>query len=181
MTTDHAEMVAPGTIRLERMLPGPIERIWEYLTDSEKRGTWFASGAMDLRVGGKVELIFRNNSLTENDVPPPAKYAKYGDCTTMEGTVTVFEPPHRLAYTWHELEHNIEDSEVTFELETVGDRVRLVLTHRGLSRTDLVPVSSGWHGHLDILIARTEGFEPAGFWATAIRLEEEYGERYAES
>src|SRR5205814_4406784 len=42
-----------ATVRLERMLPGPIERVWAYLTDSEKRKTWFASGIFDLRVGGK--------------------------------------------------------------------------------------------------------------------------------
>ena len=26
------------TVRLERLLPGPIERVWTYLTDPEKRG-----------------------------------------------------------------------------------------------------------------------------------------------
>ena len=34
----------PGTVRLERLLPGPIERVWAYLTESAKRATWFAAG-----------------------------------------------------------------------------------------------------------------------------------------
>ena len=38
------------TIWMKRLLPGPIERVWDYLTDSTKRGKWFASGKMDLRV-----------------------------------------------------------------------------------------------------------------------------------
>jgi hypothetical protein len=29
-------LIEPGTIRFERILPGPIERVWDYLTDSEK-------------------------------------------------------------------------------------------------------------------------------------------------
>ena len=41
---DYAVATNPTTVRIERSLPGPIERAWEYLTDSEKRGKWFASG-----------------------------------------------------------------------------------------------------------------------------------------
>ena len=26
-------LVEPGTVRLERLLPGPVERVWAYLTD----------------------------------------------------------------------------------------------------------------------------------------------------
>ena len=68
---DYGKVIAPGTVRLERLLPGPIERVWDYLTDSQKRGMWLAAGAMELRVGGRVEHIFRNGALTENDDPPP--------------------------------------------------------------------------------------------------------------
>ena len=34
-----------------RILPGPIEKIWDYLWDGEKRGEWFATGAMPTKVG----------------------------------------------------------------------------------------------------------------------------------
>ena len=33
-------------VRFERLLPGPIERVWAYLTESDKRSLWLASGAM---------------------------------------------------------------------------------------------------------------------------------------
>ena len=43
--------------RLERLLPGPIERVWAYVTESDKRATWLAGGEMELRVGGKVHAV----------------------------------------------------------------------------------------------------------------------------
>ena len=55
------KFTSPAEIRIVRTLPGPIERIWEYLTDSEKRARWFASGPMEQRVGGKVRLVTRDN------------------------------------------------------------------------------------------------------------------------
>ena len=33
---EPAQFPAPGEIRIMRTLPGPIERIWTYLTDPEK-------------------------------------------------------------------------------------------------------------------------------------------------
>src|SRR5205814_2648117 len=59
-----------ATVRLERMLPGPIERVWAYLTDSEKRKTWFAGGVFDLRVGGRAELHFDHSLLSAEKSPP---------------------------------------------------------------------------------------------------------------
>ena len=34
---DYGELIEPTTLRIQRLLPGPIERIWAYLTDSELR------------------------------------------------------------------------------------------------------------------------------------------------
>ena len=57
------------TLRIRRVLPGPIERVWAYLTESEKRGRWLAAGPMELRVGGRVELTFRNTDLSAHAEP----------------------------------------------------------------------------------------------------------------
>lgn len=178
-TNGYAVVTAPGTVRLERILPGPIERVWEYLTDSEKRGSWLGSGEMDLRVGGRVELIFHNNALTENDEPPPAKYAQYAEEKRMVGRITACDPPRLLGYTWPE--ESGEDTEVSFELTPDGDHVLLVLTHRRLSsRDDMIAVSGGWHAHLGTLADRLSDRTPAGFWASFKRLEAEYRERIPE-
>lgn len=171
----YAVFTGPATVRLERLLPGPIERVWSYLTDSNKRATWLAAGEMDLRVGGHVEHIFHNNGLTQNDDPPPEKYAQYGDESRMTGQITAIDPPRLLAYTWAE---DTGDSEVRFELTPVADKVRLVLTHSELTeRSVKVGASGGWHAHLDILAARLNDETPDGFWRSFNRLEAEYEER----
>ena len=36
----YGERIDDTTVRFERLLPGPIERVWEYLTDGDKRATW---------------------------------------------------------------------------------------------------------------------------------------------
>lgn len=174
--TDYGHVTEPGTLRIERILPGPIERVWNYLTDSEKRGTWLASGVLEPRVGGRVEHIFRNSELSSQSDPAPAKYAHLGDESRMHGRVTAYEPPRLLSYTWSE-ESDV-DSEVTFELSPLGEQVRLVLTHRRLGTRDtMISVGAGWHTHLGILAARLDGREPAPFWATHMRLEDEYEQR----
>ena len=52
-TADRGTITEAGTIRFERLLPGPIERVWAYLTESDKRAKWLAAGDMDLRPGGE--------------------------------------------------------------------------------------------------------------------------------
>lgn len=172
---DYGTVTAPGTVRIERMLPGPIERVWAYLTESGKRGVWLAAGDMDLRVGGRVELVFRNSELTENDEPPPAKYADIAGEARMRGTITACNPPRLLSYTWGEA---YGESEVCFELTPRTEEVLLVVTHRRLAtRESMVSVAGGWHAHLGILADRLAGRTPPGFWATHTRLEAEYERR----
>lgn len=176
MNASYATLVAPGTVRIERTLPGPIERIWAFLTESDKRAQWLAAGEMELRIGGSVEHVFRNSELTENDEPPPAKYAEYGTESRMHGRITACEPPRLLAYTWGE--PSGENSEVRFELSADGDDVLLVLVHSRLpNREEMLSVAGGWHTHLDILVDRLNGRIPPGFWATHTRLEAEYEQR----
>lgn len=40
--TGYGEKIAEESIRFERLLPGPIERVWAFLTESDKRGQWLA-------------------------------------------------------------------------------------------------------------------------------------------
>ena len=75
-TADHGVITEAGSIRFERLLPGPIERVWDYLVDFDKRGTWLASGPMDARAGGEYEYVWRNAGLSGRDDPTPEKYAK---------------------------------------------------------------------------------------------------------
>jgi uncharacterized protein YndB with AHSA1/START domain len=159
------------TLRIRRLLPGPIERVWAYLTESDKRGRWLASGPMALHVGGRVELTFHNSDLSAHAEQPPDKYKEY-EGAGFEGRVTRCDPPRVLSYTWG------DSSEVTFELSPQGEKVLLVLTHRRMpDRTAMVLFGSGWHTHLAILVDHLSGREPRPFWSTHARLEAEYEKR----
>jgi uncharacterized protein YndB with AHSA1/START domain len=163
------------TVCIRRVLPGPIERVWAYLTESEKRGRWLASGPMELHVGGRVELNFRNAELTPHAEPTPEKYKGRGECASVHGRITRCDAPRLLSYTWG---GPSGESEVTFELTPQGEDVMLVLTHRRLgNRGAMVSVAGGWHTHLGILLDQLEGREPRPFWSTFEPLEAEYERR----
>lgn len=169
--------IAPeaATVRLERMLPGPIERVWAYLTESDKRGKWFASGPMELRPGGKLEFQFHNSKLSSHPEPTPEKYQQYEGMTST-GQVIRCEPPHVLSFNWDEEKGG--QSEVTFELTERKEKVHMVITHRRLrNRSEMVGVASGWHAHVAILIDYLEEREPGPFWSVMEKLEAEYDQR----
>jgi uncharacterized protein YndB with AHSA1/START domain len=168
---DYGTITAAGAIRFERLLPGPVERVWAYLTESDKRGKWLANGAVEPRVGGQIELHFRHADLSPQKEPVPEKYKQYENGAGFTAEVTRWEPPRLLSHTW------TEGSEVTFELTPQGEQVLLVLTHRRLSPTDMLDVSGGWHTHLDILVDNLNDRVPRPFWSTHARLEREYERR----
>jgi len=145
---DYGVVTAPDAVRLECILPGGIERVWSYLTESDKRGSWLASGEMELLVGGDVEHIFRKSGRFEHEDAP--KHWPVPGETRMRGFVIACEAPRLLAYTWGS--HWSRRSEVSFELTPGSDNVLLVLTHRRLANRDEV-TSAGrrWHTHLRLL------------------------------
>lgn len=170
---DYGVVTEAGSVRFERVLPGPIERVWSYLTDSDKRGTWLAAGAMDLRPGAKVELTFRNSELSAEKEAPP-KFKKHDGAHTTTWCVVRCEKPRLLVCTWP---MQIGETEVAFELSERGKDVVLVLTHRRLDRATMLMVGPGWHAHLGIMEDRLRGAEPRPFWTTFTRLEAEYAAR----
>jgi uncharacterized protein YndB with AHSA1/START domain len=50
----YGEMIEPTTLKIQRMLPGSVERVWDYLTKSELRRQWFAAGDMEMKTGTRV-------------------------------------------------------------------------------------------------------------------------------
>lgn len=172
----YGELLDTGTVRFERLLPGPIERVWSYLVESDKRALWFCGGETELRVGGRIDLHFHNSTLSgRGDIEPPERHRKYQGKVSFTGAVTRCEPPFVLSHTWV---FGDEMSEVCYELTEQGDSVLLVLTHSRLeSGATVLSVSSGWHTHLDILVALLEGRRPGHFWKTMVELESEYEER----
>ena len=165
-----------GTIRFERLLPGPIDRVWDYLTDSEKRGRWLATGPLEQRAGGTVELRFRHADLSPIVEETPERYKEMEGGMTMTGQVIRCDPPRLLSFSWGGLP--AKGSEVTFELEPRGDNVLLTLTHRRLTAgAEMLSVSGGWHAHLAILADNLNGVTPRPFWSTHATLEAAYRQR----
>lgn len=69
MPDAYGRLVEPTTLKIERLLPGPIDRVWAYLTQSELRRRWLASGEMRLAPDAPFELVWRNDELSD----PPGR------------------------------------------------------------------------------------------------------------
>jgi uncharacterized protein YndB with AHSA1/START domain len=173
MTDDYGKSIAKDTVRIERLLPGPIERVWDYVTQSDKRAKWLAAGTMELRVGGAVNLQFMHADLTPHQETIPDRYKDMDSGHQFAGTVTQCDPPRLLSFTW-----NNETSEVKFELTPQDSRVLLVITHTRLrDRDEMACVAAGWHTHLGILEDNLQDKTPRPFWSVVERLELEYLQR----
>ncbi|MDZ7693941.1 MAG: SRPBCC family protein [Balneolaceae bacterium] len=161
---NFGELTDSGTIRFECLLPGPIERVWAYLTESEKKEKWLAAIDIDLKVGGKVYLQFHHKNLTEDKDPFPEKYKDLENGACFTGEVTACKPPGLLSYTWSE--ESGASSEVTYELfPKEDDSVLLLLNHRRLgdNQDQIIGAAAGWHTHLGILADRLAGRAPKAF------------------
>jgi uncharacterized protein YndB with AHSA1/START domain len=165
----YGVVTEPATLKIERLLPGPIERVWAYLTESDLRRQWLAAGEMDMRIGAPLELVWRNDELTD---PPGQRPPGSPEEHRMQSRVIELDPPRKLVIGWG------ASGEVSFELERQGGGVLLTLIHRRVpDRAMLLNVSAGWHVHLDILEARASGTDPAPFWDSVSRLKPEYDRR----
>jgi len=176
---DQYAQLKPGEVRIVRTLPGPIERVWEFLTDPEKRSRWFAGGPMEPRVGGKVVLHFRHANIAPDETPPEPLKEYHDPGNTIEGKVTRWEPPRALAYTFGWSGQSV----VTFELTPQGKEVLLVLSHR-VAGEDLQYVAGfagGWHTHLAQLIAILADAPRPPFWPMHQELRAAYAKMLSSS
>lgn len=164
------DLEAGHTLRLQRRLPGPIERVWDYLTRSELRQQWLASGVMeDLRPGASFELVWRNDELSDSPAERPEGFSAESRATC---TVLAAQAPRLLRYRWPDV------GEVCFELAAVGDEVLMTITHSGLAGERLLlNVCAGWHAHLARMVALVEGQRPPSLWATWTLLRADYARR----
>lgn len=165
----YGTLIGPDTLQIQRLLPGPIERVWSYLVDSELRKLWFADGQVELVEGAPFELVWRNDERAgakgkrPNDVP---------EVHRMQSRIIEFDAPRKLVIAWS------NTGNVTFQLEPRGEGVLLTLTHAGFqTRSGLIGHSAGWHAHLDVLEALAFEREAPAFWSHVEALRGEYGDR----
>ena len=162
-------VIEPGTVKLERLLPGPIERVWAYITESDKRAKWLAAGEFDLRVGGKVVLKWDHSKLANNGSVPSENEGR--GVGQFDGVITRIEPNRVLAHTWPK--HGAH-GEVTYELSPRGKDVLLTIVHRRLDMDSAAGVMCGWDVHTGILEDVLKGVEPRPFWKTHSKVKAEY-------
>lgn len=172
---NYGKLIDTNALQFERILPGPIERVWEYLVDGSKRALWFAGGSTDLVPNGKMELIFRNSQLGSVPEPTPEKFREFGDGYVSEAIVLKISKPNLLVIQWEGI--------VTFELKETDDGlVQLILTHEKLKEdpNTRIQTLAGWHTHLNILDNRLNNQEVNGFWSMYNKLESEYDQQINE-
>jgi uncharacterized protein YndB with AHSA1/START domain len=162
----HGVLAPDKSLRIQRRLPGPIERVWSYLTDGELRRQWLASGSMPPQAGDTFELVWRNDDLSSSPAERPDGFSAESRavCQLLE-----LDAPRRLRYLWPDV------GEVCFELEPLADEVLLTVTHHRLSGERLIlNVCAGWHAHLAVLVALLEGTPPPSLWRTWKQLRDDY-------
>ena len=164
-----------GVLRMERILPGPIERVWAYFVEPEKRATWMAGGTAARAPGDKIELHFNHIQLSGERAPE--RFSAFNERVQAVSHVIRIEPPKLLVMSWDD--GGAAESEVSFEFTPQGDKAtRLVLTHRLLpDRAQLLSHSSGWHTHLDVLEDVLNERSPRPFWTNFLQREASYEER----
>lgn len=165
----YGVLIGPDTLRIQRLLPGPIERVWSYLVDSELRKLWFAEAEFEPVAGESFELVWRNDERAGAKSPRPDDVSEEH---RMQSEVIIADAPRKLVIAW------ANTGNVTFELEPQGEAVLLTLTHAGFqTRSSLIGHSAGWHAHLDVLESLAFHREPKDFWPHLVALRGEYGER----
>ncbi|HXW28338.1 MAG TPA: SRPBCC family protein [Xanthobacteraceae bacterium] len=138
--SDEAQLNKVSMVRFERRLPLPIERVWQFLTDTARLPEWFGHGSIEPGLGGAVSLMGGH----------------------IRGVITQWNPPWQLGYTWNVFDVGGEQSHypqsyLCFELQPREDTVLLVLTHLPVLERFEKQTAMGWHSFVDMLGAAVRG------------------------
>ena len=143
MTDDTEEL---GTIkrvnseyvaRLERLLEHDQRAVWAMLTEPSRMVEWLAPGEIELRKGGAAKLNFVDSGIV------------------IDSTVTEFEEPSLLEYSWSG--PGEPSRPIRWELQAAPGATRLILTLTTPGDEDIARSCAGWEAHLMMLLAAIEG------------------------
>jgi len=159
MKEDFGTQLENGSLRFVRDLPGPIERVWDYLVDPEKRALWFCGGETGQKPGDPFTLKFDHESLT--DEPVPDSHAGLRGGVEMGAEIVTLESPNLFVFRWVS-----DGKETRIELQEAEGRVQLVLIQTPpVELAQVQGMAAGWQSHLGLLIDHLTGDTPRGFWS----------------
>jgi uncharacterized protein YndB with AHSA1/START domain len=123
------------TLRFERRLAHPIDKVWRTITEPEHRDAWFPQRIVgDLVAGGELRFV---------DDPNVPADGFGGRCVDIQ-------PPRLLELEWGE-------DTVRIELTADGEGTRLVFLDTFVDRAHAARTASGWHHCLDAMQATLAG------------------------
>jgi uncharacterized protein YndB with AHSA1/START domain len=156
---DNVRRVAPDdrelTLRLSRVVPAPVPRVFSAFTEPEELAKWWGPKGftspeidLDLRVGGSYRIAMQ----------PPA-----GDVFHLSGEFVAVDPPNRLTYTfrWEEPTPDDRETVATVALREVDGSTE-VTVEQGVFATEerLALHTQGWTEGLERL------YELVSSWRT---------------
>lgn len=128
-------------VRLEIEIDAPPETVFRVLTEPEYIGQWFPAPApvVDPHVGGRYGFGYSYEQDGRKVEPPPSR-------------ILEFEQDRKLTVTWPDWrgDATVPEQKVSWQLEDLGGRTRLVLVHDGFTRpVDVSDYPFGWGHFLD--------------------------------
>jgi len=140
-------------LRFERFFPHNPEVVFSIITNPSYFSQWFpfATGEMDLRLGGKIAF---------DD----------GEGTTYEGTITELEKPYLFAF------REVDDL-INISLREEDKGCRMIFTHTFNDNSWAVKTAAGWHRCLDVLFQIVNG-NPAKWHDNSAELRKIYSEAF---
>ncbi len=152
---------ATDAVVIERTLDAPIDLVWSMWTESEHFASWYGpqgasipTATMDVRVGGgrhvQMQVQTPNGEMEMwfvgeyREVDAPTRLVYTESMSDADGNVLspaeMGMPPGHPTTT-----------EVTVELDDLGARTKMVMTHAGIPADS--PGAQGWEMALDKLVA----------------------------
>ncbi len=140
------EKAGKAEVRIERVLPAPIEEVFAAWTDPARMAEWLspvghAEADVDLRVSGRFRV------------------SMIDDKTRIEhtGEYLMVDPPRELSFTWQSPYTGPEPSVVTISLVAEGSETRMVLIHHRLPEGYGDAHAQGWEAMIARLAVLLDG------------------------
>lgn len=148
---------SPDAVIIERTFDAPIKLIWQMWTEADHFKNWYGpmgatipSAEMDIQVGGKrlicMEMQTPNGTMQMwftgeyREITPTKRLVYTESMSDEKGNII---PPSAMGMP----EGTPDTTEITVELESVGNATKVKMTHAGVPADS--PGASGWAMALD--------------------------------